>query len=142
MDDGQDQPHHQTPLDLTMKGDGDTNLANVAMLLAMQGQISEYGQFMPQAPQEQNKEKERIADRLNGFNPKDNIAWREITNRFGNNIKQPELLSIAQVLASSANIKLDRDAKRRKTVLIKWFLENWSAIQPFLDFVVLEDAHV
>lgn len=89
---------------------------------------------------EGNKEKERITNRLNGFNPKDNSAWREITNRFGNNIKQPELLSIATVLASNANIKLDRDAKRRKCVLIKWFEENWKAILPYLDYVVLEDA--
>lgn len=91
-------------------------------------------------PNEGNKEKERITNRLNGFNPKDNSAWREITNRFGNNIKQPELLSIATVLASNANIKLDRDAKRRKSVLIKWFEENWKAILPFLDYVVLEDV--
>lgn len=89
---------------------------------------------------EGNKEKERITNRLNGFNPKDNPAWREITTRFGNNIKQPELLSIATVLASNANIKLDRDAKRRKSVLIKWFEENWKAILPFLDYVVLEDV--
>lgn len=92
-------------------------------------------------PMEQNKEKERIANRLMGFNPKDNSVWREISTRFGANIKQPELLSIAQVLASSANIKLDRDAKRRKSVLIKWFEENWGQIQPYLDYVVLEDSH-
>lgn len=92
-------------------------------------------------PIETNKEKQRINSRLNGFNPKDNTVWREITSRFGANIKQPELLSIAQVLASSASIKLDRDAKRRKSVLIKWFEENWAQIQPFLDYVVLEDSH-
>lgn len=88
---------------------------------------------------EPNQEKKRIANRLNGFNAKDNHVWREITQRFGVNIKQPELLSIAQVVATNANIKLDRDAKRRKTVLIKWFEENWSAISPFLAYVVLED---
>lgn len=87
------------------------------------------------------KEKERIAERLAGFNPKDNSVWHEITQRFGASIKQPELLSIANVLAQNANIKLDRDAKRRKSVLIKWFEENWSSIRPFLDYVVLEDSH-
>ena len=87
------------------------------------------------------KEKERIASRLSGFNPKDNMVWHEITQRFGASIKQPELLSIATVLAQNANIKLDRDAKRRKSVLIKWFEENWAAIHPYLDYVVLEDSH-
>ena len=87
------------------------------------------------------KEKERIASRLSGFNPKDNMVWHEITQRFGASIKQPELLSIATVLAQNANIKLDRDAKRRKSVLVKWFEENWAVIKPFLDYVVLEDSH-
>ncbi|EAX97547.1 hypothetical protein TVAG_006780 [Trichomonas vaginalis G3] len=86
------------------------------------------------------KEKERIAERLGSFNPKDNAVWHEITQRFGANIKQPELLSIANVLAQNASIKLDRDAKRRKSVLIKWFEENWNAIQPYLAYVVLEDT--
>ena len=86
------------------------------------------------------REKNRIAQRLQGFNPKDNQAWYQITQKFGTNIKQPELLSIAQVCSSSAGIKLDRDAKRRKSVLIKWFEENWAHIQPFLNYVVLEDT--
>jgi hypothetical protein len=88
-----------------------------------------------------NKERDRIATRLNGFNSKDNIAWKTIAQRFGQNIKQAELLSMAEVVASQANIKLDRDAKRRKSVLIKWFEENWVAIEPFLQYVVLEDQH-
>jgi hypothetical protein len=91
---------------------------------------------------EPNKEKLRILGRLKDFNAKDCSVWREITNRFGRNIKQRELLSIATVLATHANIKLDRDAKRRKTVLVKWFEENWPALQPYLDYVVLEDVRV
>jgi hypothetical protein len=89
---------------------------------------------------EPNKEKVRILGRLKDFNARDCSVWREITSRFGRNVKQPELLSIAAVLAAHANIRLDRDAKRRKTVLVKWFDENWPALQPYLDFVVLEDS--
>ena len=85
-----------------------------------------YPDFMDNKQGDHNKEKERIQSRLGNFNPKDNHVWRTITQRFGANIKQPELLSIAQVLASGANVKLDRDAKRRKGVLIKWFEENWN----------------
>lgn len=85
-------------------------------------------------------ERQRIDARLNGFDPKNNPAWYSITQKFGANIKQSELLSIATVLANSANIKLDRDAKRRKTVLIKWFEENWNSISHLLNYVVLEDV--
>jgi hypothetical protein len=80
----------------------------------------------------------RIVSRLDGFSSKDTPAWHEITRRFGANIKQPELVSIASVLAQNTNIKLDQNAKRRKTVLIRWFEENWTTISPFLDYVVLE----
>jgi hypothetical protein len=97
--------------------------------------------FMPASQIESNQEKERIASRLNGFNPKDNMVWRAISDRFGANIKQPELLSIATVISKSTGIKLDRDAKRRKSVLIKWFEENWASIAPYLEYVVLEDSH-
>ena len=83
-------------------------------------------------------ERERIAMRMEGFNQKDNCAWLELTKRFGQNIKRSELMNIAQVLADAANIKLDRDAKRRKSVLLKWFDEHWTRIRPLLDYIVLE----
>ena len=87
----------------------------------------------------QQDEKMRIAYRLAGFNPKDNPVTQEITRRFGSNIKHGELVGIAQAIADKAQIKLDRDAKRRKNVLLKWFAENWEIISPFLDYIVLED---
>jgi hypothetical protein len=117
---------------------------SMIMSIANQGTSVDLGQLIgaPIPAPVDNKEKERIAERLGGFNSKDNFVWKEISNRFGNNIKQPELLSIANVLASHANLKLDRDAKRRKSVLIKWFDEHWAQVQPYLDYVLLEDAHV
>jgi hypothetical protein len=134
------RPPPSPPLDGMKDDNGFTQLA---MLMGYSGQAPgvDFTPFIPAPPPvDGSKEKDRIASRLNGFNSKDNTVWKAITQRFGANIKQPELLSMAQVLASHANIKLDRDAKRRKSVLIKWFEENWTAIEPFLQFVVLEDA--
>jgi hypothetical protein len=90
---------------------------------------------------EPTREKERIAVRLSGFNARENDAWKEMTRRFGSSIKHPELLTMAEALAKQAKLMLDRDAKRRKTVLIKWFEENWEAIRPHLDQVAFEDRH-
>ena len=127
----QQQPNQQSfPMD--------PNFAMMAHLYAQTQGQDNFQQLIP--PGTITKEKERIANRLNNFNPKDTPVWREITQRFGSSIKQPELLSIATVLAQNAHIKLDRDAKRRKAVLIKWFEENWAAIYPYLDYVVLEDG--
>ena len=98
-------------------------------------------QYIQQQSQksQQPDEKLRIAYRLAGFNPKDNPVTQEITRRFGANIKHGELVGIAQAIAEKAQIKLDRDAKRRKNVLLKWFAENWEIISPFLDYIVLEE---
>jgi hypothetical protein len=94
--------------------------------------------LLPSHLPDANPEKQRIASRLSGFNPKETPVWQEITRRFGPNVKQRELVSIASVLAQGANVRLDRDAKRRKSVLIKWFQENWANVSPFLDYVFLE----
>lgn len=85
-------------------------------------------------------ERSRIAKRLFGFNPKDNYVVKEISRRFGGLIKHGELVGIAAAIAERANLRLDRDAKRRKNVLIRWFDENWETIEPFLDYVVLEEV--
>jgi hypothetical protein len=123
-----------------LKDDG--NFAQLALLMSYSGQAGDFGQLPGQSLAfDTNKEKERIASRLSGFNAKDNGVWKVITQRFGSSIKQPELLSMAQVLAAHASIRLDRDAKRRKSVLVKWFQENWAAIEPYLPYVVLEDSH-
>ena len=84
-------------------------------------------------------EKKRIKARLGEFHPKESIVWSEIRRRFGNKLKHGELLSIAEVTSAFARVFLDRDAKRRKSVLIKWFEENWATLSPYLSYVVLED---
>ena len=108
-----------------------------------------YPDALPKPPQKRRKllgtgdknggEKLRVFTRLKGFRAKESLVWTEITRRFGNEIKHGELLSIAEVVAANAGVQLDRDAKRRKSVLIKWFEENWFQISPYLNYVILED---
>lgn len=111
----------------------------VQMLYQQQQQVNVMMFMQPQ--KSEYNEKVRVAIRLSGFNPKDNYVINEINKRFGPNIKHGELVAIAQAIAEKAQIKLDRDAKRRKNVLLKWFHENWDTISPFLDYIVLEDMN-
>lgn len=115
------------------------NPANIPMLLEMIGAQPHLATQLANSQSDAVREKQRIANRLSGFNPRDNVAWREISNRWGN-IKQKELLSIAQVIATEAKIKLDRDARRRKSVLMKWFCEHWDVVQGYLEAIVLDEA--
>jgi hypothetical protein len=50
-----------------------------------------------------------------------------------------ELISIGHLVAARVGIRPDRDARRRKSVMLKWFEENWTVIEPLLGSIVLED---
>lgn len=84
-------------------------------------------------------ERKRVDARLNGFIYKESAAWRVITERYGDNLNQNELLSLAEVIAAQLNLKVDREAKRRKEVLIKWYDEHLEKIKSLLPLIVLED---
>ena len=86
-------------------------------------------------------ERRRVDKRLKGFVVKDSRAWKEICSHYGPNLNQIELLSIAEVMGHLLHIRVDREAKRRKEVLIKWFDENIDAIVPMMDRVVPEDKN-
>ena len=81
----------------------------------------------------QSAEVERVENRLAGFVPKDSHAWEVISNLYGSDVKQIHLRAIAEDIANHLAIRLDRDAKRRKTVLIKWFDENWDKVSKELE---------
>lgn len=67
-------------------------------------------------------------------------AWKYISQRFGPEIRQQELLSIATVLSGCCNLQISRAEKRKKDCLIKWFHNHWDIVSPFMQYVVLLDA--
>ena len=86
-----------------------------------------------------NKEElERVRLRVKNFDWKKSKVWKILTQQFGEKLTHEELTSVAELLSNSLKIKLDRDAKRRKIVLVKWFEENWSYIEPVLRYIVLD----
>jgi hypothetical protein len=85
-------------------------------------------------------EKQRIAKRLGGFNWSGSVAYRELCERFGTSLRQQDLLTIARALHPWCGLRLDRDAKRRKEVLLKLFDDNWPALEPCLGYIVLGRA--
>jgi hypothetical protein len=62
----------------------------------------------------------------------------QLASRYGSRISQQELVSIAEAAAHQMNLRVDRDARRRKIVMIKWFEENWPMIFPVLNWIVLD----
>jgi hypothetical protein len=88
-----------------------------------------------------NQERSRVVARLTNFHSKSSSAWAEITKRFGSSLNQTELLSIAEVIGWKLGIRVDREAKRRKEVLVKWFEEHWAEIADIVSTIRLEDSH-
>lgn len=82
-------------------------------------------------------EKIRNEERLRGFNEKGSVAYQELCDLFGPKPSQQELLSLAQVVSEHLNILLDREATRRKKVLIKWYDEHYHLVSPFLKSKIL-----
>lgn len=76
-------------------------------------------------------EKVRNMERMEGFDEKNSYAYAKLCEMYGPKPSQHELLSLAQVISENMNISLDREAFRRKRVLIKWFDENFTQIEPF-----------
>jgi hypothetical protein len=76
---------------------------------------------------------------LDGFDWEGSAAWGYLVRTFGPKVKHNELLSIAVLISRKTPIKVDRDAKRRKVAMIKWFDEHWDDVYPLLKLIVLED---
>jgi hypothetical protein len=95
----------------------------------------------PRQSHQNEFERHQNAQRLRGFNQKESPAYQFLCNRYGRSLTRFELLSLAQVAAEQLKIPLDRAARRRRTVLIKWYDENWGVVAPFLDrcIVVLDE---
>lgn len=84
-----------------------------------------------------NYDRRKADSRLGDFDPKNSKIWKKICNKFSPNLSQNELVSLAEIIASNVKIKVDREARRRKEVLIKWFDENSEKIDPFINIIHL-----
>jgi hypothetical protein len=84
-------------------------------------------------------EAQRVTARIAGFDLEQSEAWKAIVDQFTVGVTHAELKSIADVLCNLTGLKLDRDAQRDNRVLIKWYQENWDALQPHVRSIHLRD---
>jgi hypothetical protein len=82
----------------------------------------------------------RVRQRMGEFNWKMSATWARLRCLYGSQLSLAELISIADIIAQRLDIKADRDARRRKSVMIRWFDENWVQIQVILHIIVLENT--
>jgi hypothetical protein len=83
----------------------------------------------------------RADDSFKEFSYRTCAAWRDICSRFGPGLTHSELLCVAEVVAYNLNLTVDREAKRRKSCLVRWFDANLAQINPFLSRLRLLDVN-
>jgi hypothetical protein len=75
---------------------------------------------------------------VSGFDWQSSFTWNCLVRLFGPKLRHEELVSIAELVGPKVGIRVDRNARRRKVVMIEWFKDNWPVIEPFLLLVVLD----
>ena len=73
---------------------------------------------------------------LRNFDPENSQAVKKLTERFGRRT-QSELLSLAQIISEHTEIKLYRESKRRRNLLLAWYEQNFDTIWPFIEQEVI-----
>ncbi|OHT15337.1 hypothetical protein TRFO_42584 [Tritrichomonas foetus] len=89
--------------------------------------------------QTQSVEKDRVRQKLAGFDPKTSPACNYINSKFGQDVRQHCLCEMAKYIAKKRQIVLDRDSKRRKSVLLKWFHDKWEIISKDMEFFIVQN---
>lgn len=89
-----------------------------------------------------NHNQKKVKERLNGFGTEEQgDTLEKIKKELGvEKIKKPQLLAIADILQKQSGAKLDRQAKRTVSVLLKWFDENWQKIAPYMNSQKIKDS--
>lgn len=62
-------------------------------------------------------------------------VYEEVKSKLGK-MRYKELMQIAMSYSEKTKIRINRDAKRTKIGLFKWFTENWMILRPFITSLV------
>ena len=105
--------------------------------------LSEFAKLKPvYIHKPQSDDKEKVKAILGDFDPNKSEAWLTLEECFGVNVKQPPLLEIAKIIGQHVHINVNRNARRRKSVLIKWYHDNWNALKPYIKHFQVDDETV
>lgn len=87
---------------------------------------------------DQNNREQTKKHQKEKYDYKSSRAFRELTEHyFYPSIRQNELVSIAIAVANACDLHVERDAKRRKDLLIQWFEKHWETIEPTINNIIV-----
>jgi hypothetical protein len=84
-----------------------------------------------------HQERSLLEARLRNFDLASSPPYQLFQAKGWHSMKFPEMVSVCEVLAKESHVPMDREAKRRKTVLFKWLSDNWMQLKPQIDTLQL-----
>ncbi|OHS97112.1 hypothetical protein TRFO_09685 [Tritrichomonas foetus] len=98
--------------------------------------INVYKTKLPRIKGRSSKTEKEIADlRLGEFNIEESVGMKFIKSITDKEITRQALVSLATIFSILSGIVVNRDLKRRRELLIKWFDINAEKLEPFKEFV-------
>ena len=86
-------------------------------------------------------ERIKITEKTQGFDWKSTAAAEYFEKKGWNNLQKIELGGIIEIVVRGMShvrpIKVDREVRRRKSVMLAWFDRNFEEIRPYLDNITL-----
>jgi hypothetical protein len=89
-------------------------------------------------PDRLQKERKSLNNRMKGLH-KVPSPWNHVLEERGLiNMRFSEIVALVEVMANSVGLPMDRECKRRKTVLFEWVDHHWAVLAPVLPLLSLE----
>jgi hypothetical protein len=89
-------------------------------------------------PASVQNERKSLNDRIELFDPVSSPWHHTLEERGLINMRFPEMLALVEVMADYVNLSIDRESKRRKTVLFEWVDRHWAVLAPVLPLISVE----
>lgn len=99
---------------------------------------NEFSRARPELSRKKNPEKVVAQNLLNGFVSKGSRGEKMINDILGCSISEVTLkglISVASFISDITKIKLERNYKRKKDLIVKWFNDNEEKIRKYKQFV-------
>jgi hypothetical protein len=84
------------------------------------------------------QERQIIESRTRNFNWNSSAPWLFFVRQGWTDRTFPEMIGIAQIMADGTGIELDREAKRRKSILFQWMDQHWHVLQPIANTMKIQ----
>jgi hypothetical protein len=90
------------------------------------------------APPSLQRERKSLNIRIKRFHQPTSPWYHLLQERGLAERRFPELVAIIDVLADCARLSMNRECRRRKSVLFGWVDSHWAELEPFLHLITLE----